>query len=187
MNDAMDPFNPANLRLAQNFTETVGVKTLLTTIPVRKPLRQDFVRVRPDAAYRWAPVGLLELKEYGETYLIAPSMADALAGEFSPVTLHTAITRQSVLFLWPVKLPTDGRQSAWHTSAAEAAEKAMDHWVRVSANMNLGAYEVALATATLPEPEWPNLAPEEILRIAFRDHMIDREDHPVVRRLRGDA
>jgi hypothetical protein len=114
-------------------------------------------------------------------------MANALAGEFDPVMLHTAITRQGVVFLWPVKLPTDGRQSTWHTSAAEAAEKAMDHWVRVSSNMRLGAYEVALATATLPEPDWPSLAPDEILQIAFRDRVIDREDHPVVRRLRGDT
>jgi hypothetical protein len=188
MSNAMNPFDPANLRLSQNFTEAVGVKTLLTTIPVRKPNRQDFVRVHPDSAYRCGPVGVLELKEDRETFLVAPSMVNVLAGEYATVTLHTAITRQGVVFLWPVKLPApDGRQLAWHTSAAEAAEKAMDHWVRVSANMNLGAYDIALATATLPEPEWPTHTPEEILRIAFRGHMIDREDHPVVRRLRGDA
>jgi hypothetical protein len=188
MSNAMNPFDPANLRLSQNFTEAVGVKTLLTTIPVRKPHRQDFVRVHPDAAYRCGPVGVLELKEDRETYLVTPSMANVLAGEFNLVTLCTAITRQGVVFLWPVKLPApDGRQLAWHTSAAEAAEKAMDRWVRVSANMHLGAYDIALAAATLPEPEWPSLTPEEILRVAFRDHIIDREDHPVVRRLIGGA
>jgi hypothetical protein len=32
-----DPFDPAALRLDQSFTDTVGVKKLLTTIPVRKP------------------------------------------------------------------------------------------------------------------------------------------------------
>ena len=31
----LDPFDPANLRLSQSFTETVGVKKLLTTVPVR--------------------------------------------------------------------------------------------------------------------------------------------------------
>ena len=41
----LDPFDPANLRLSQSFTETVGVKKLLTTVPVRKPSPQDFVRV----------------------------------------------------------------------------------------------------------------------------------------------
>ena len=45
-----DPFNPTNLRLSQSFVETAGVKKLLTTIPVRKPSPQDFVRVHPDPA-----------------------------------------------------------------------------------------------------------------------------------------
>src|SRR5262249_56358847 len=49
---APDPFNPTNLRLSQSFVETAGVKKLLTTVPVRKPSRQDFVRVHPDPAYR---------------------------------------------------------------------------------------------------------------------------------------
>jgi hypothetical protein len=49
MSDAMNPFDPANLGLSQNFIKTVGVKTLLTAIPVRKPNRQDFVWVHPDS------------------------------------------------------------------------------------------------------------------------------------------
>ena len=43
-----DPFDLANLRLDQSFVETAGVKKLLTTVPVRKPNPQDFVRVHPD-------------------------------------------------------------------------------------------------------------------------------------------
>ena len=44
-----DPFNPAALRLDQSYADTVGVKKLLTTVAVRKPTRQEFVRVHPDA------------------------------------------------------------------------------------------------------------------------------------------
>ena len=44
---AADPFDPENLRLDQSFVETSGVKKLLTTVPVRKPNNQDFVRVHP--------------------------------------------------------------------------------------------------------------------------------------------
>jgi hypothetical protein len=44
---APDPFDPENLRLGQSFIETAGVEKLLTTVPVRKPNAQDFVRVRP--------------------------------------------------------------------------------------------------------------------------------------------
>jgi hypothetical protein len=42
---ASNPFDPASLD--QNYAERVGVKKLLTTVPVRKPNRQDFVRVHP--------------------------------------------------------------------------------------------------------------------------------------------
>jgi hypothetical protein len=40
-----NPFDPAPLRLDQNFAEINRVKKLLTTVPVRKPNQQDFVRM----------------------------------------------------------------------------------------------------------------------------------------------
>ena len=48
----LNPFDPAALRLDQSFADTVGVKKHLMTVPVRKPNRQDFVRVHPDPAYQ---------------------------------------------------------------------------------------------------------------------------------------
>jgi hypothetical protein len=53
--------------------------------------------------------------------------------------------------------------------------------------MALGAYDVFQATGDLPEPEWPGLPFRELLRVAFRDRFIQSEDHPVLRRLRGEA
>jgi hypothetical protein len=88
-----DPFNPTSLRLDQSFADTVGVKKLLTTVPVRKPNRQDFVRVHPDPNYRLGPAATIKVKEDREVYLITPRMAQALPGEFSLVTLFTTINR----------------------------------------------------------------------------------------------
>ena len=57
--------------------------------------------------------------------------------------LYTTINRQRVVSLWPVRLPaSDGRVNEWHRSAQEAAERAVDRWIRTTANMNLGAYEI---------------------------------------------
>jgi hypothetical protein len=180
-----DPFALANLRLDQNFVETAGVKRLLTTVPVRKPNAQGFVRVHPSEDYR-AAVALLELKDDREVYLLTPTMARELVGEFFMATLYTAINRQSVAFLWPVRLPApDGKQLEWHRSAAEAAERAVQHWIRIRANMSLGAYEIDLAGATHSDPIWPEVTFQELIRIAFKDRLIDRPDHPVVLRLRG--
>jgi hypothetical protein len=183
---APDPFDPAALRLDQSFADHVGVKKLLTTVPTRKPNRQDFVRVNRDPAYRLTPAALVEIKEDREYYLLTPEMAVELPSEFFVATLYTTINRQGVLHLWPVKLPgADGKHNEWHRSAAEAAELAMDRWIRVTANMALGAYEMFEATGNLSDPTWPGLPFHEILRIAFRDRYVDSFDHPVVQRLRG--
>ena len=57
----------------------------------------------------------------------------------------------------------------------------------LTANMSLGAYEVFEASGDLPEPEWPDIPFPEILKIAFRDRIVDRADHPLVQRLRGQV
>jgi hypothetical protein len=185
---APDPFNPASLRLDPSYADTVGVRKLLTTVPVRKPNKQEFVRVHPDPSYRLTPAAIIEIKEDREVYLINPAMAAELPDEFSVATLYTVINRQGVLFLWPVKLPApDGRQNEWHRSAAEAAETAMEHWLRIKANMSLGAYELFEATGDLPDPEWPDVPFQEILRTAFRDRYVEAPDHPLIKRLRGES
>ena len=119
-------------------------------MPVRKPNNQDFVRVHSDEAYRLNSA-IIELKDDREIYLVLPHVAHQLPGECSPVTLYTAINRQGVVFLWPVKLPTpDGKVLEWHRSAAEAAERAMGCWLRVKADMALGAYAMYEASAQSP-------------------------------------
>jgi hypothetical protein len=182
-----DPFDLTKLRLPQSFIESAGVKKLLTTVPVRKPNPQDFGRVHPSPEYR-APLAIIELKDDREIYLVPPSIANELPGEFVMATIFTAINRQGVVFMWPVRLPAaDGRINEWHRSAADAADRMMRHWLRVKANMSLGAYEMTEAADTIPDPEWPTLSFQELLRIAFRDRLIDRLDHPVIKRLRGLA
>jgi hypothetical protein len=87
-----------------------------------------------------------------------------------------------------VRLPgADGRQLEWHRSAAECAEMAMTRWMRVKANMNLGAYEVFEASGTIPDPEWPDLTLSQMLTIAFKGRLVDNYSHPVLKRLRGEA
>lgn len=183
-----NPFDPASLRLDQSFTDTVGVKKRLTTVPVGKPNNQDFVRTNSNPAYALVPAAIIELKEDREVYLVRPDIARQLSGEFRVVKLFTTINRQNVLRLWPVPLPdADGRHNDWHRSAMEAAEQAMNVWVRVKANKALGAYEILEATGDLREPEWPDIPFQEILEIAFRGRIVDRIDHPLVQRLRGGA
>lgn len=184
--EATDPFDVSKLHLGQNFAEAAGVKKALLTVPVRKPGRQDFIRIHPAPEYR-LETAVLELKEERETYLVAPQLWPELPGELAPKVLYLATNRQKVLFLWPIRLPgEDGRIDEWNASALEAAAIAQDRWIRVAANMSLGAYEVYYATGDLPEPEWPEQSFQDILKIAFKGRFITALDHPAIRRLRGD-
>lgn len=184
---SQDPFDLGGLRLSQNFAESVGVKKRLITVPVRKPNRQEFIRVRPGEAWRLQTL-VLELKEERENYLVTPSLASEVGGEATPKVLLTTMNRQGVCFLWPVKLPgEDGRHDEWNASALEAAKIAESKWTRVAANMSLGAYDVSEAVANLPEPEWPDVTFQELIRIGFKGRLVDNSDHPVLRRLRGET
>jgi hypothetical protein len=184
-----DLFNLASLRLSQDFASAAGVKKLVTTVPVRKPSREWFVRTHPDASYH-DTLAVIELKEDRETYLVTSNLWPGLAAEptFSPRLLITTINRQGVLFVWPIRLPgADGKVDDWSRSALEAAEKAKFQWVRLTANMSLGAYEIAVASCLASEPSWPDLTFQEIIKVAFRDKMISDWNHPILKRLRGEA
>lgn len=118
---ADDPFDPANLRISQDFVSSSGVKKLLTEVPVRKPGHQEFIRVNSDPNY-WMAVAIIELKDDREFYLLKPEIVKQLPGEFVMVNLFTTMNRQGVLSLWPVRLPaTDGKPNKWHGSASSQA------------------------------------------------------------------
>jgi hypothetical protein len=177
-----DKFDPQRLRISQNFGQVTATQKKLTSVPVNK----QWVRVHPDASYR-LDVAIIEMKEDNHMYVVEPSLVPELAAEVSFVTLFTAITREGNLFLWPVKLPDpEGRPNSWNESAREAASEAITSWVRVQANMGIGAYEYWVAPGDLAQPKFPDLSFSELLSIAFKgDRFIDTLDHPLIARLRG--
>jgi hypothetical protein len=188
---APDPFSVEALRLDQNFIEKSGVRKLITTVPVRKPKKQEFIRVHPDEAYR-GNFAVIKLEEDGDHYIVAPAVARELVNETLKVVIFTAINRQGVVFLWPARIPDpDARVNTWHTTAIEAAETAMKRSVRVKANLALGAYETFLREDPIPEndPAWPDLPFNELMSIGFRKvgRFVDSFDHPVIKKLRGLA
>jgi hypothetical protein len=154
-------------------------------VPVRRPGPQDFFRVHPSPKYREL-CAFIDLKEDRETYMVNLAAVPELQAESYIATLYTAITRTGVLFMWAVRVPaTHGRVIGWHQSAAAAAQHAMRNWIRIKSNMNLGAYEIFEAASSIPDPEWPDLSFKDVYSIAFRDRLIDRLDHPVIKRLQG--
>ena len=184
---APDPFDPANMRMGQDFASELGVRKVLTTIKCDKPNRHVFVRVRPGEDWK-VETYIFEDKVSRDRYYVSPDLLSDLLGEVYRVCLHLAITKQSDVFLWPVKLPgPDGRRNEWNDSAMEAAKLAESKWVRMAANMANGHYDVFEAVGELAEPTWPDLSLKEVLRLCFKDRFIESMDHPCLKALRGEV
>jgi hypothetical protein len=85
----IDLSNLSSLRLDQSFLETGGAKKILSTVPVRKPHKQHFIRVHPEPEFR-KPFAVIELEKDREHYLVTPPIAAALPAEIVSVMLYTA-------------------------------------------------------------------------------------------------
>ena len=183
MTQSNTPFS--SLRLSQNFGDTLGVKKVLTTVPVGKPSKDRFFRTHesPDWVY---PTWLLENKTTSETYIVSEAVASVLGDLVRPVELYAAIDRQSNVFFIPVPLPgPNGVRNPWHESRLQAVMRAKSVWIRITANNDLGGYEVFEAAAKLPDPIWPDLSMDALLAIAFKGRIITDPDHPVVQEMLG--
>ena len=156
-------------------------------LPLLLTLQVDLDQLLDDRNVEY--IAVLELKEDREIYLVSSELRPLLTNEptFSGRALFTCINRQNDVFLWPIRLPSpEGRRDEWSRTASEAAMMGKDRWVRITANMSLGAYDVHEASGDLLEPSWPEKSLQELIRIAFKDRMIDTADHPVLKRLRGE-
>ncbi len=174
-----------SLRLPANYGATLGVKKLLTTVPVGKPRKPQFFRTHAAPEMTFAAM-LLEQKDSRESYLVGPDVAQVFSELVRPVQLHAAIDRQNNVFLIPVPLPGEtGTRNPWHESLAQAVEYAKLKWLRLSPNQYAGSYDVYEAEGALPEPEWPEHDIDALVEVAFRSKIITTLDHPVVQSLLG--
>ena len=186
-NEAM-PYHDTDiqsLRLPPNYGATLGVKKLLIKVSVDKPKKEHFFRTHLSEEMTFCAM-LLEQKEVGEKYLASAEIAQVIPELVRPVRLHAAIDRQNNVFLIPVPLPGEsGARNPWHESLAQAVELAKSKWLRISANMHTGGYDVYVAEGPLPDPEWPEVDIETLIEVAFRDKIITTLDHPMVQMLLG--
>lgn len=177
-------FNLAALRMKPEADHGLAVKQIIQKIPVKKPGKQEFISVCPNEAYS-VTVGLLELKDEKQFYLVAPELHGQLS-DIKPFQLVLGINRQKQLFIWPIRLPDDsGRRDTWGTSGMEAADEARRSWVKIVPNTHAQAYEVYQAQGALSDPAWPEKPFEELVEIAFKGFIIDSEDHFIIKQLRG--
>jgi hypothetical protein len=179
--------NLDKFRVSQDFVGLAAVKTELTEISVGKPGRQEFVRVHPDPAYR-IDVAIIETEADRSVYLVMPNLANSILQPYvKVVTLFTTVNTQKVVYLWPISLPVEDRQNSWIDSARKCADDARSEWVQVKSNRAAHAnrYEAVKPQSEPPAPVWPDVPLSHLLKLAFRDRLIDSLNHPVARRLLG--
>ena len=185
---APDPFDPAQFAANSAIVGNAGVVKELLACPVRKPNKQEFVRVHPDSAYRLL-ANIIEFKPEQETYLVMPEVAGAIPGTTRMVTLTLTVNRQGSAFLWPVPAPNpQGRENHWGPTARAAAAHAETKWVKVVSNMDQGSYDAFTAPGALGNPLWPKKSLRDLLALAFGETFIIRDlGHPVIKRLLGQS
>src|SRR5215813_1286850 len=122
------------LRLPQNFQQHAGAKRVLDQLPVRKPHRQEFVRIRAGNEFTYQTL-VLHLKTQSEIYLVAPNLWQELSRELTPMTFVLAANTFNDVFLWPLRMAIiDGRAESWSESALVAAGRAERKFVRLIPN-----------------------------------------------------
>lgn len=173
------------LRVTPTRTEEPMIKQVLATVPVRKPSKEWFFKVHPEYSLDTL---VLELKEDSATFLVSPTLQLALQGEncVGLRTLKLGVNMQGIPFVWALRPPSEGKRDAWATSALDAVNFAKHKWVRLQADMGLGAYRIAIAEIN-DVPRFPEEPFEEILRVAFKGHVVDSLDHPALKKLRGEV
>lgn len=173
------------IRIDPASTVDPSVVRVTPHIPIRKPSKESFIRVHPEYSL---DTTVLELKEDQSVQLVNPTLRSALATESCVVVRRLAlgITRQGTPFIWPLRLPAEGKRDLWAMSALEAAEAAKSQWIRVRANLSLGGFEYDVARLDW-EPVWPAEPFNELLRKAFKGAHIESLDHPTLKMLRGEA
>jgi hypothetical protein len=173
----------------QSLAAAAGVQKHLTELAVTTPNKAWWVRRHPDPEYAF-DAWVIELKDEQETYLVLPHLWPALTGEatFKPKTFYLAVTMQGKPFLWGVRRPADDTKEPdrWMRAPLAAVNLAKEKWTRITWNEVTRQHDVKTCESTA-EPEWPDLPLRELLKLAFKDYVIDNLDHPVLRRLRGEA
>jgi hypothetical protein len=110
------------LRLDVTTGSLVETVEHLSHVPTRKPSKKQWFRVHPDPAMSLT-CALSEDEEDRETYLVVPALAPLLMDHLKPVLLTTCISRQGVVFPWPVPLPKEGGGGAMGDGATAPARR----------------------------------------------------------------
>ena len=119
-------------------------------------------------------------------FAVTPDMIAALGSigiSASDHTLYFTVTAEGATTLVPVRQGTNDREQNEYARTKEIGlVQGRDEWVRLWTDQDNKVYKVYHAPAGyFSEPQWPDLRPAKIFRLAFRDkgRLLDSTEHPL--------
>ncbi len=171
--------------VARPIDSGIVIKRKITTILVRRPNSQMYFQAHPELEVL---VDAVDWKDEGTWYLVHQDKVAELFEQTKRIMVYPCVNTKNDPFLFPVPQCDDrGNWNPWHKSASRAVQEARKHWVRIQPNKSIQGYDVLVAEGNLAPPKWPDLTIAQYLSISFQDNIIDTEDHPIVKQLRGMA
>jgi hypothetical protein len=135
------------------------------------------------------PVVDLEVGMEKQFFAVTPDMIEALTGIGITVTeyvLYLTVTARGALRVIPVRQAgADGEQNEYHRTKELGLIQAIDEWVRLFTDQENGCYKAFPApNGRFGDPQWPDLKPAKIFRLAFRDkgRLVDSTEHPLFKK-----
>lgn len=154
------------------------------------PQKNEFFRVHRDPDFRpVVPIVDVEIGMEKHFFAVTPDMVEPLKAIGITVTDHVlyyTITSRGALRIVPVRTANpDGDQNEYARTKEIGLIQAIDEWVRIFTDQENRRYKVFIAPAgRYGEPQWPDLKPAKVFRLAFRDkgRLIDSAEHPLFKK-----
>ncbi|APG24258.1 hypothetical protein [Syntrophotalea acetylenica] len=176
-------FDIASLRIGQQLAAKLAPAE--KEITVGYPGKLDFFRTPEGTDYRGTFL-FMDDPRTRDGYLIHPGLEEELAGDAAMAEVGLAANQHGDQFVWVVKHPAyDGEP--YGESKLDALDRARTQWVRLRKRQDRQGYDVLTAQGTFPEPEWPDKPFDDILAAVFAGRIVTSLDHPIIKRLRGEA
>lgn len=154
----------------------------------KAPAKNEFFRTHPD----FRPIVSLVDVEVGmekQFFAVSPDMIEPLASiniSVSDSVLYFTVTSAGALRIVPVRCADgDGERNEYARTKEISLLRAIDEWVRLSTDLANRCYKVfAAPVGRFGQPQFPELKPAKIFRLAFRDkgRLIDSTEHPLFRK-----
>jgi len=157
----------------------IGETQVVLQVKFGRPRAQEWVRCHPEPE-RMKYFNAVRDQKTSKLFIVNPRVLSLVGTQARLYRVRQAITTDNELYLWPA--PVEGRLESdiTHLNAQQAA---LSRWIRIEWAGK--AFLAVEPQGDLGQPEWPELAFQEVLELGLTGHLINNENHPFIIRLLG--